>query len=220
MKNSSGVLLGKQTYKPIPIGGLGYVTGYCIASDGSIEYCRTDVGGSYRRKAGESNWTQTIDSRFMVIPSPSTGASGGPGVFEIAIAPSNAQVAYQAFRARMLRTTNGGDLWVDDHLSDGTNGLYMNANGGNVRLREHKLTVDPINPDIVYFGSQRDGLWRRFNGVWGKISSIPVSPEASDGDKSIIIAVDPSSSNIGSGATLRKSVVYVTVNGSGLYKST
>lgn len=226
MRRSNGVLGGEYEWKPVRIGGLGFVTGWDCAADGSWMICWTDVGGCYRRFAapdlgsGDPDyWQQIVDTRFMTVPPPTGRASGGAGTFAGAIAPSDPNVAYIAMRATILRTGNKGESWTDLDPNP-PSGLYMNANGGNVRLRQHKLRVDPVNPNHMLFGSQQNGLWRYISGAITQVASVPVSPEAANGDKSLIIAFDPTSANTGAGATLRKSVVYVSVNGEGLYRST
>lgn len=223
MRNSSGTFLGTQKWKPRKIGGLGFVTGGDIASDGSWELARTDVGGIYRRDAGELEWTQIITSDSMTIPpyaslqSPELGSDFG--VEECAIAPSDVTVAYFPFRGRMMRSTNKGLNWVDDSLN-GTTGLFMEANGPERKNRQHKLQVDPTNAAVAYYGSPNDGLWRRLNGVWAQIASVPASTEASYGNRTLVVAIDNSSALVGSGVTSRRSRVTVSVNGSGIYEST
>jgi xyloglucan-specific exo-beta-1,4-glucanase len=223
MRNSSGTILGTQAYATAKIGGLGYVTGMTIAADGTCMGCRTDVGGAYRRESSAAAWTQIITADHMTIPGyPGPLGLGHPyGCFELAIAPSDAAIWYMGFRGRMLRSANRGVDWTDDSLN-GSTGLYMGSNdqtGGNVRLIASKLKVDPSNSAIAYFGSQANGLWQRLSGAWANIASVP-APILQNAARVIVIAIDPTSSLVGSGATSRRSIVYATSSGSGIYKST
>lgn len=46
---------GKYSYKNLPIGGGGYVTGFCFDDDGWL-FCRTDIGGCYSCKPPYEQW--------------------------------------------------------------------------------------------------------------------------------------------------------------------
>jgi hypothetical protein len=217
MRKSDLTLLGTQLWSSVKIGGLGYVTGI----DWSGLYCRTDVGGAYGRADTDSPWQQLITSDRMTIPAPASlsGLGTDYGCFAVASSKADVTVVQLAFRGRMLRSTNSGATFTDDSLN-GTTGLYMNANGGAQRLRQHKLEGDPTNSAIFYFGAQRDGLWQRLSGTWTHRTDVPSPTIPSDDDKAVLIAIDNTSSLVGSGAASRRSIVYASSSGNGLYKST
>jgi hypothetical protein len=228
VRKADGTPVGGQSWKPIKIGGLGFITGGSIAADGSLMVCKTDVGGAYRRVSGSEVWSQLITTQTMTIPAPTSPSGGGTdfGVYEIAIAPSDATKVLMAFRGRMLLSTNGGATFADDALN-GSTGLFMEPNTGggtlalNNRLVQHKLKFDPSNANVAYLGTQRDGLWQRLSTGWAKITSVPAATFGTiDSDRSIIIAIDPTSTTTGTSPNVRKSVVYASSNGQGFYKST
>jgi xyloglucan-specific exo-beta-1,4-glucanase len=223
MRNSAGVFLGTQSWSPAKIGGLGFCSGGDIAADGSVMAARTDVGGAYRRESTASAWTQIISTDHMTLPPQPglTGLGNSTGCYEIAIAPSDAAIWYMGYRGRIMRSTNRGVDWVDDSLN-GSTGCYMGANdqaNGNVRSIPDKLKVDPSNSAVAYLGTQANGLWRRLSGAWAQIATVPASTLL-NAARIIVIAVDPTSSLTGSGATSRRSIVYAASSGNGIYKST
>jgi hypothetical protein len=222
MRKSDGTILGGQRWSPVKAGGLGMVTGGDIASDGTYEVCRTDVGGAYKRESTTDTWTLITTASVMTLPPFSNGLSDDDsGIYEVAIAPSSVGVCYLGWRGRMMRSTDRAVTFADDSLN-GSTGLYMTTNDGQNRTVQNKLRVDPSNAAVAYLGTQNNGLWRRLTAGWSQVStaSVPISSETSDADKTVIVAVDPTSSTTGSAPDVRRSVVYCSVNKKGLYKST
>jgi len=108
----SSPLVGQQdlsdnyTWKPIKIGGTGFVTGaISSASNPDLRFARTDVGGFYRWNEGENEWTQLLTSdRFSDI----TSWQDEAGVESIALGSDN-QTVYAATLNRIYRSTDGGE---------------------------------------------------------------------------------------------------------------
>lgn len=121
----------------------------------------------------------------------------------IAFHPSNANIMYIASAGGgVWKTTNGGNNWTV--LTDG----LSNLTGGDI-------TIDPNNPNILYYGSGElnysldshygDGIFKSTDAgaTWVKIAPYSMCPRYSE------IIVDKSNSNI----------VYAA-GGSGIFKST
>ena len=86
---------------------------------------------------------------------------------------------------------------------------------GPFKLTNQKMAVDPANPDIVYIGTPRDGVWRSFDaGVsWARIAEIPVG---ASGPGSAGIAFDVHSNTING----KTRTIFVPVYGKGVWQST
>jgi hypothetical protein len=222
MRKSDDTILGNLAWADIKTGGFGFVSGMSIPADGTLMLARTDVGGAWRRESTASDWTQIVTKAAMTVPAAASDLSLGndTGVFALAAAPNDASKAYMAFRGRMLKSTDRGVTWTDDSLN-GATGLYMDSNGGNQRLYQHKLEVDPTNYLVAYFGAHKNTLWRRLSGAWASIATVPACPSyIIDDDKAILIGIDNTSALTGAGATSRRSIVYASSAGNGVYKST
>lgn len=220
MRKSNGTVAGGQSWSPILLGGLGAVVGGDISADGTLEVCRTDVGGAYKRESTTNVWSQLVNL-LPAFTSLSALTDFYQGTHEIAIAPSAAGTILMAHQGFMFRSTDRGATWANDSLN-GATGVYMTTNTGSNKGVLHKLMFDPSNANVAYFGTQKNGLWQRLSTGWTQVStgSVPVSPETTDGFRTTIVAIDPTSATTGSSPNVRKSVVYCSVNGSGIYKST
>ena len=90
--------------------------------------------------------------------------------------------------------------------------------GGNNSGRGvgERLKVDPVNNNIVYFGSRSDGLWRSedFGETWKQVESFPVKGDyLQEGNKIGIMWVefDPVNGDVYAGAAM--------MNGECIYRS-
>src|SRR5690349_12901004 len=91
-------------WKPVNIGGGGWVVGLDIAPDGTM-VAKTDTYGAYIWNG--SLWQQLATAQSM----PSDLFYSSP-VYEIRIAPSNSNIFYMLMNDGMYKTTNKGDTWV------------------------------------------------------------------------------------------------------------
>ncbi len=140
------------------IGGGGYQTG--VVSHPTISgllYLKGDVMGLHRRKPDERRWTQTAWDF-----NPDQGGISGCG--GVAIDPRDGAVAYTTFGSRegkvmgLYKTTDYGTHWKQIlHVWEATN-------LGDERKWANNVALDPNNPDILYFGSRNDGLFRSLDG--------------------------------------------------------
>jgi hypothetical protein len=211
-------LSGTYTWKPMKIGGGGWVTGLDISStEKSLMYVRTDVSGAYRWNAATASWKQIVTSTSMPVSSVAYGKYAG--VDSLVSAPKNPNIAYMAFaglpygetEGQIFKSTNRGDTWVATSFLNCKVKMEPNGHG---RQEGERLAVDPLNSDVVYYGSLANGLWVTQNGggVWTKIASVPdgVHPHGAN-----TVNFDP-----GSGVVQGKTkVIYVTVEAEGIYKT-
>ncbi len=222
----------------VPIGG----GGRCMDAwphpnvDGLV-YARTDVGGLFRMKPGESRWTNV--THFMPVE-----YTQGKGVDGIALdlAPGRESVIYAAFGRYpadditaavangLWRSEDSGDTWTKiftqstPHLerSEVKNYPFGGNTGKDDRFANSCIAVDPFNSDIVYVGTRNAGLWRSMNATsdkpdFEKIENLPLGVQKSlhfglpSGVR--IVQPDPFQGTIGEGAEKRAKVVYALVRG-------
>jgi hypothetical protein len=202
---------GNYSWKPLKIGGGGWVTGMWIhPTEPDLMYVRTDVSGAYRRDATTQTWKQIVTSSS--IPADFTGYAGYEGVNSLCGAPSNPDIAYMAFRNQVFKSVNRGDTWVSTNYYG--SGTPTTASNGEGRQEGERLAVDPNNSDVVYYGGIAGGLWVTSNGgdSWQKISAIP-NGLAHHGVNTVVF--DKNSGTTGA----RTNKIFVTVDGQGVYRS-
>jgi hypothetical protein len=199
-------------WNTVPLGGGGFVTGLASNADGSVFYCRTDVGGAFRwvptgDVAGNGSWVSLSDA---IVPFGTAGASGMMGVESIATDPSNLNRVYMAAGNGIYISDNQGGSWT---LISPTIGMLPN---GGYRSCGERLAVDPNNPNIVWYGSVNNGLQKgdKTSGswVWTQVSTASVPVGTANAGVTFVVC------DKNSGSTL----VYAGVTGSsttgGVYK--
>ncbi len=214
----SADLRSDYVWKPVKIGGGGWVTGMVIHPNvDNVVYCRTDVGGVYKWNSSTSQWTQLITASRM--PSGIMDATdGNPGVSRkrvytvesLAIDSSNSQVLYVASGEGndgvLLKSTDGGASFSLLPLN-----VYM-AGNSKYRTSGERLAVKPDDSNIVLFGSRKDGLWRSTNagGSWTRVPSLSPGSVVGGGYPGIcVIEFDPTNPE----------VVYASVGAGGIFRS-
>lgn len=183
-----------NAWKPVRIGAGGYVTGIDVAPDGTM-VARTDTYGAYLWNG--SAWTQLVTKNSM--PS---DADFRFGVYEIRVSASNSNIMYMQTSEGIYKTVDKGEHWERTGFPE----LTIDPNGYN-RMDGQKMAVDPSNPDIVFAGTQHDGLWVTRDGgsTWQKVNAVPQGPSAED----------PSLTGI----VVHGSDVFVGTAGSGVFAS-
>jgi hypothetical protein len=200
------------TWRPLRVGGGGFLTGIDISSDGSTRLVRADTYGAYIWHAPTSEWIQLVTSSSM--PASDVKVDSNAGVYEIRVAPSEPNRLYMAYRGYIYRSDDRGNRWIRTAFAQ----VAMDAND-QFRTIGQKMAVDPANPDVVYVGTPQDGLFVTKNGgaTWQLVDAIPKSGKTSKGYPGISgIVFDPSSGV--SGSTTK--VVYLSSFGNGTYLTT
>lgn len=210
----SGGAYAATNWQDLKVGGGGYVRGLIVHSDGTM-VGRTDTAGAYLWNG--SSWVQLVTNTGLpaaYIPNDPTGigeASGSQGVYEVAMAPSNSSIMYMSFGGYVFSSTNKGTTWTQTALAAQGTGMNPNDSYGQVG---QKMAVDPNNSNIVYAGTETNGLYVTVNGgaSWTQVSGVPVGAGA--GISGILF--DPSSGKVG-GVTQG---IYACSNGGGVYHTT
>ena len=177
-----------------PLGAGGLVTGMFIATDGAM-VCRTDVGNIYRW-SGTSSVSSVLDPSKLWVPLlthaslAGQGSGGGTptiveqtfvGGFEHVLAPSNSAVHVAIFmdmtgvyKQWIWYSTNSGGTWNKSNVSFPSSSADSN---GTYKEGNHKIVVDPANPDVAYCGMPTLSLAATSSWTTGTANiSIPYTP--------------------------------------------
>ncbi len=155
-------LAGSAAYdwKNVVILGGGFVTGVIFSPvEKDLIYARTDVGGAYRFNPADKTWIPLNDDAAR--------KSDMLGIESLAADPVDANKVYIAVGmytgswagyGSILRSKDRGNTWERTDLP-----LKMGGNEEG-RANGERLAIDPHKPDIIYFGSRKNGLWKSSNG--------------------------------------------------------
>src|SRR5262245_21867742 len=205
--------LNGTTWRPLRIGAGGWLTGLDIASDGT-KVVRTDTYGAYIWNGSTSQWDQLVKTTSMP-----EGAivDFGEGVYEIRIAQSDSSRLYMMYRGSVYRSDNHGTTWTKTTFAR-VSGCDPNDDH---RTNGPKMAVDPANPDVVYVGTARDGVFVTADGgaSWRSVTDVPRSKIGSKGlhPGHAGIAFDPNSGRSSDGKT---KTIFISSYGNGVYRST
>ena len=161
----------------VELNGMGWITGLVVCPSPPYQiYARSDVGGVYRYNRQTSRWTQLLDS-FGLDDRNVYSVDG------LAVDPKNGNIIYFAGNStdasgEIWKSADAGRTWQPTGLRNAAK-VYM---GGNDDFRSdvgERIAVDPNNSNVIYFGSRKNGLWRKFAEMpWEKVSALPVSSSA------------------------------------------
>lgn len=196
-------------WKPLRIGGGGWLTDINISNDGKTRVVRADTYGAYIWN--NNQWRQLVASHTM--PASDIGVDMGEGVYEIRVAPSDSNRLYMAYRGYVYTSEDRGARWIRTSFTR----VDMYPNDA-FRVLGEKMAIDPANPDIVYVGTPKDGLFFTRDGGdrWTSIADIPKTEKAQDSWPGITgIVFDPSTTSQGTTTT-----IYASSHGQGVWRST
>lgn len=174
LMNAGGPEAGERyLWRPVAIGGGGFVTGLSQDATGRLRVVRTDVHGAYRWDAGLDRWVQMVSASGMP-PEDRVQASMNEGAFEVAVAPSDPTRVYMAMKGRVFRSEDGGRHWQAPE--PGTQWLELEPNS-EFRFNGTFMAVDPRDASHVLIGTPHQGLWRSADGGrrWRRVDSVPMA---------------------------------------------
>jgi xyloglucan-specific exo-beta-1,4-glucanase len=176
----AGRLLASDAFQwgTVTMGGGGFVSAIITSkTEKNCIYARTDVGGAYRFREADKSWVPLNDWL-------GADCNGLYGIEALALDPGNPGRAY------MLA---GTDYWNDGktmilrsndygaHFDTINVTVKFKANGnGYGRQCGERLAVDPINPDILFCGTRKNGLWKSSDrgSTWSAVSGVPAPANA------------------------------------------
>ena len=185
-------LSSQYQWKPVRIGGGGYVVGMVLHPlDSTIRYARTDVGNAYRWDRATTQWIpmRVSNANGSGVQSASeTDAPSGYGIESVAVDPVNTSVVYMVFATvhscdiqcptnflEVYKSVDGGLNFTSGNMT--ASAILGNANGSHRSLGE-RLVVDPANPAVLYFASETQGLYRSTDegATWTRFSGASTPP--------------------------------------------
>ena len=161
-------------WSTVPWGGGGYVDGFAYHPKvKDLLYTRTDVGGVYRFDFAARCWIPLLDS----LPHADGDMNG---ILSVALDPNDANKVYLAcglylgdwaHNGAILRSDDQGASWAKTDLPFKLGG---NADG---RGTGERLQVDPNSGNILFLGSNQNGLWKSTDGAksFAKVGGFPRS---------------------------------------------
>lgn len=167
---------GPYIWRPVAIGGGGFITDYVFDQSGATRIARSDTYGAYVWSAEQDRWLQLVTTAAMPsdVQKPVTVSKG---VYAIAVAPSDPKRIYMAIAGMVFRSTDAGRHFTRAATSPAP--LFFDANG-EFRMYGPFLAVDPGNPDMALLGTPHDGLLRTRDGglTWQGVTRVPRGREA------------------------------------------
>jgi len=155
------------SWRNVVIGGGGFVTGIIIHPlYKGLMFARTDVGGAYRWDDAAQRWLPLTDG---------LGDVDFTGIESLAVDPADTNRVYLAAgiysrgKAAILRSADQGRTWQ-------LTGVPFKMGGNEAgRFNGERLTVDPYDGKVLFFGSRRDGLWKSADRgtTWQRVESFP-----------------------------------------------
>jgi photosystem II stability/assembly factor-like uncharacterized protein len=211
-------------WKNVQYVGGGFVDGIVFhPTEKGLFYCRTDMGGAYRRNPETMRWEPLLDWL-------SYADRNLMGVESIALDPSDPDRLYLSCGTYTNpRTPNGAILRSNDRGRTFMRTDVPFKMGGNEdgRGNGERMMVDPNNGNIIYLGTRHAGLWKSTDAAvtWNRVESFPDVTESAPsgmhdadsiarwlrinrGSGIIFVLFDPLSGSIGRGSK----VVYAGVS--------
>jgi hypothetical protein len=147
------------------------------------------MGGAYRWDQSLGKWTPLNDFSPW-----NDWATQNMGVETMAVDPTNANRVYMVAGTynspvAIFRSSDKGVTWQryssplipDPNNPNNTIGLIRANGNGNGRNGGERLIVDPNSPNILFYGTRMDGLWKStdFGASWNRVNSFPVTGDTS-----------------------------------------
>ncbi len=188
-------------WQPLKVGAGGWLTGISVSSDGLTKVVRTDTYGAYILNG--LTWDQLVTSDSMPADVVSSEQED-TGVYEVAVAPSDANRIYLAWKGSVFRSEDRGASFVETNFTPIST---MNPNNVAWRTYGQKMAVNPDDSDEVLLGTEEDDLWFTDDGgdTWTQVgASFPPAAEQ-EGITGITYA--------------NSAIVYASSAGNGVYNS-
>ena len=158
----------------VTIGAGGFVTGVVYnPTQPGLAYLRTDIGGLYRWNALNQTWIPLLDATTFA----NWNELGVDSVATDPVHPNRVwaavgQYAYSwndAQPSAILSSNDYGKTWQSFKVPFDIGSNDQGRDSGE------RLVVDPNDDDILYYGTENDGLWKSTDGgtSWAKDTAFP-----------------------------------------------
>jgi xyloglucan-specific exo-beta-1,4-glucanase len=171
---AAGPAGGQDTWSNVTIGAGGFVTGVVYSpTQPGLAYLRTDIGGLYRWNAAAQTWTPLLDSTTFAN-------ENELGVDSVATDPIHPNRVWAAVGEYAYSWNDGAPsaiLSSDDYGRTWQSFSVPFEIGSNDQGRDsgERLVVDPNDDNVLFYGTEDDGLWQSTNGgkTWAKDTLFP-----------------------------------------------
>jgi photosystem II stability/assembly factor-like uncharacterized protein len=205
--DSSGLCCFKAIYKSTDGGGSWSITKHSINSFAvhhalAIDPLHTNIIYAAGSVGNGTVWKSTDNGKFWTIVN--VGLDSRSTVFAMAINPTNTNIIYVATETLgVYKSTDGGESW--SAFNNGLPYYYTDDNGQHYFSRVSSITIDPLDPSLIYAGTY-GGVFKNSNGgSWsalnGGLTNLGVNA----------LAIDPANTN--SFYTGTPSGIFKTANG-------
>jgi hypothetical protein len=223
-------------WRPVVVGGGGFLLNVEISQDGATILTNGDVDGLYRFDDATETWDclSTVNSGALIYtgsryPGLTRNSLGHSGP---AIAPSNSDIIYTFWRPQglsnkntlLLRSDDRGETfqicegYINAPYADATGSQILGSNTTPWKTSWRKIGIDPSNPDVIYVPFPETGGKPKMSTDGGQtfttISGLPTQIANTIGAS--LFAVDPSSAIAGG----RHQRVICFMYGDGFYETT
>ncbi|MGV3613789.1 MAG: exo-alpha-sialidase [Fimbriimonas sp.] len=178
-------------WKSVQMVGGGFVDGIVFHPTAKgVRYARTDIGGAYRWDDRARRWTPLLD--FLGFEDTNL-----MGVESIAVDPADASRVYLACGTYTNPRVPDGAIFRSrdrGRTFQRTDVPFKLGGNENGRGNGERLTVDPNDGRVLFFGTRHAGLWRSDDGAatWRRVEGFPAATvEAAKGVGINVVLVDP-----------------------------
>ncbi len=161
----------RYRWRPVAIGGGGFIVGLSSDRAGKTFVARADVYGAYIWQPDQDRWAQLVTQAAM--PARFHGPAGmDGGVSGIVVAPSDGRRLYMAVRGTVLRSSDRGRSWQEP--ASGPFPVRFSYISNDIKY-DPQIAVAPADPDRVLVGTSIDGVLRSVDGgrSWTKARGLP-----------------------------------------------
>ena len=158
-------------WKPVTVGGGGFIISYNADPTGATRVIKTDVYGAYVWNTAKDSWVQMVNTASMPADA-RVSETLNKGVYDVTVAPSNPNRIYMAINGHIYRSDDKGATFSDTGFSP----VSWDANS-EFRFDGPFMSVNPTDPNLVLIGTPFDGLFRSTDGgaTWTAVASVPKS---------------------------------------------
>jgi hypothetical protein len=163
-----------QTYdwKPVKIGGSGFVTGILFHPDEpGLMYCRTDIGGAYRWNPTNNSWIPLQD--FIGYPNNEWNLVSAESIGLDAQDPNRLYLScgWLGSPNEIMISNNRGVTFTR------INSPFAIRANNDGRGTGERFGVDPNLGSTIFYGTRENGLWKSVNYAanWARVNSFPVN---------------------------------------------
>ena len=158
----------------VTIGAGGFVTGVVYnPTQPGLAYLRTDIGGLYRWDALSQSWTPLLDFTSFQ----NWNELGVDSVATDPIHPNRVWAAVGQYAESWNDGQPSAILSSDDYGKTWHTYTVPFEIGSNDQGRDsgERLVVDPNDDNVLYYGTEDDGLWKSTDGgaSWAKDTAFP-----------------------------------------------